>query len=178
MTETTTRVRLDVDLARDADAVREAIIEEAARQLLVTVTPYTDGVEVPTKLAASVREDMSRAVRAEVEKVIGPAVAAALEEGVQLTDTYGSPRGPRMTLREVIIAEAKKVLERKIEVRDNYGRSETVVQQIIRDEVQRALADDLKDAVREERDRVQAAVREHAANIITESVQRAARVHG
>jgi hypothetical protein len=166
------QINLDIDLTHDAEAIRAHIIDAAAKYLLVQTTPYNDDPHF-TKLANSLRDDIARVVRAEVEKIVAPAVATALEAGVQRTDNYGSPAGPKVPLRQVIVEEAEKALNKRVEVRDNYSRSESVVQQVIRDEVQRVLADDLKAVVKAEREKVTKAVRDEAATIITDAVRRA-----
>lgn len=165
-------VDLSIDLGQNVDEIREHVIKAAAREMLYQFSSYS-GEEHFTKLAQSLRDDISKAVKAEVEKVIAPAVAAALEEGVQPTDQYGEARGEKRSLRSVIVTEAERALNKKVEIRDNYGRSESVIQQVIRDEVQRAMADDLKGVIKEERAKVEKAVRDQAAELITESVRRA-----
>lgn len=175
--DNTLAVSVTVDLARDRDAMRASIIEAIANKVLYGVSYDEDGdpCSVPTKISSDLRNAMYKAVNAEVEKHVGPAVEAALAEGVQRTDTYGSPRGEKVPLRTVIVEEAQKALGKKVEYRDNYGRSENVVSAIIRNEVQQALAKDLKGVVEAERAKVQQAVRDEAASIITQAVQRAAR---
>lgn len=171
------KVNVEVDLAHDAEAMREHIIAAIANKVLYS-TSYDEDYQphsIPTEVSYELRETLSKAIRTEVQKHVGPAVEMALAEGVQRTDNYGDPRGEKVPLRTVIVEEAQKALGKKIEVRDNYGRSESVIQQIIRDEVQRALAEDLKEIVKAEREKVVKAVRDEAAAIITESVQRAAK---
>jgi len=169
-----TTVSVDVNLGSDVEAIRTRVIDSAARQMLMQVSPYSDGEQHFTEFARSLRDDIQRAIRERVQEVVAPAVEAALVEGVQRTDNYGSPVGPKVSLREVIVDEATKALNKKIEVRDNYGRSESVVQQVIRSEVQDALAKELKAEVKAEGERVKAAVRDKAAEIVTEAVRRAA----
>jgi hypothetical protein len=175
--DNTLAVSVTVDLARDRDAMRASIIEAIANKVLYGVSYDEDGdpCSVPTKISSDLRNAMYKAVNAEVEKHVGPAVEAALAEGVQRTNEYGSPRGEKVPLRAVIVEEAQKALGKKVEYRDNYGRSENVVSAIIRNEVQQALAKDLKGVVEAEREKVQQAVRDEAASIITQAVQRAAR---
>lgn len=167
-----TSIDISVDLGRDVAEIRERIIREAAISLLREVSPYDPDSRHFTKLGHELRAEISAAIRDEVQRAVAPAVKAALAEGVQRTDTYGAPTGPKVTLRQVIVDEAVKALARKVEVRDNYGRSESVIQQVVRDEVQRAVADDLKGVIKVEREKVKAAVRGKAAEILTESVQR------
>lgn len=172
----TVSVHVDVDIGANVDAIRAQIIKRAAVHMLQQVSPYGDGDECFTSLGRDMRGEITKAISAEVQKIVGPAVAAALDEGVQRTDTYGSPVGPKLTLREVIVDEAQKVLAKKIEVRDNYARSESVIEQVVRSEVQRTLVDELKAEIKAESERVKKVVREQAAAIVTESVQRAARL--
>lgn len=83
-------------------------------------------------------------------------------------------------IRERIIREAAISLLREVSPYDPGDRHFTKlghelraeISVAIRDEVQRAVADDLKGVIGEEREKVKAAVRGKAAEILTESVQR------
>jgi hypothetical protein len=176
-TNDTYEVSVKVDLARNVEGLRADIISAIASKVLYGVSYDEDGDEyrTTTKIGSELRSELTKALRDEVTKVAGPLVEAALAEGVQLTDQYGSPRGEKQPLRTVIVEEAHKALNKRVEVRDNYSRSESVVQQVIRDEVQRALAEDLKAVVKAERQKVEKAVRDEAASIITDAVRRATR---
>lgn len=169
------KVNIDVDLARDVDSLRAHIIEAIANKVLYGVSYDEDGDphSVPTKVSYELRDAMAKEIKEETAKHVGPAVEAALAEGVQRTDQYGDPRGEKVPLRTVIIEEAQKVFGQKVEYRDGYGRHESLISSIIRNEVQKAVAEDLKAAIKDERAKVQQAVRNEAAAILTESVRRA-----
>lgn len=166
-----TVVNIEVDLGDDQDALREKLIKAAARQLLIQVSPYSDGEERFTELGRGLRDDVVREVKAEVQKAVAPAVEAALAEGVQLTDQYGSPKGEKVPLRNLIVEEATKALKGAVEYRDR--RRESVVEQVVRAEVDKALSEELRSVVREEREKVVEVVRGKAAQIVTEAVERA-----
>jgi hypothetical protein len=77
--DNTLAVSVTVDLARDRDAMRASIIEAIANKVLYGVSYDEDGdpCSVPTKISSDLRNAMHKAINAEVEKHVGPAV----EEG-------------------------------------------------------------------------------------------------
>jgi len=104
----------------------------------------------------------------EIREQVKPIVAAAIAAPVQRTNSYGSPVGEPVPLTELIVKEARDVLTK----RDGYGRdSLTLVQKIIRDEVDRAIKHELADIVAEEKAKVVAAVRAKAADLIATAVR-------
>jgi predicted nucleic-acid-binding protein len=134
----------------------EAVVEQVVRTLIPQ--------ETRGELARVVRE-----IRAEVIRdALKPIVAEAIEQGIQRTNTFGEPTGKAITLRELIIAEVKKVMT---EPTDRYNRDKGgFVAQLVRAEVQGAIAKEMAAAMANEKAKAVAAVRAKGAEIIAQVV--------
>jgi hypothetical protein len=91
------------------------------------------------KRALEIREEMIR-------EALAPVIAAALEEGFRKTNGYGEPVGDPVTLKQVIVGEAHKMLKEH----DNGigSRSEVpFITKVVRRELEAALGKEIKDAV-------------------------------
>lgn len=142
--------------------------------------------EVLSRAAVSLADQVSRDGRnvlirrietiadEEIRDMIKPMLEEAFGSLLQPTDHFGHPKGEPRTLAEVIVEMAQKELKRPSDRHDS--RSETVIQKIIRDEVQRQIGGELKQAVAQGREEVLAAVQAEAAKIIGETVARMAKV--
>ena len=108
-------------------------------------------------------------IRAEViREALAPIIAEAIDQGIQKTNTFGEPTGPVVTLRELIIAEVKKVMTEPI---DRYSRDKgSYVQSLVRAEVQGAIAKEMAAAMAAEKERAVAAVRAKGAELIAQVV--------
>lgn len=111
---------------------------------------------------ASIRDDVIR-------EHLQPLISAALNKPVQKTNEYGRPRGEPIPLTELILTEVKSYLGKPLD--RNIGRTETVVQKLIREEVERALLTELRDVIAEEKKRIVAAMRSKAAGIIAATIE-------
>jgi hypothetical protein len=142
-------------------ALEDHIVEATA--VLLTKSLRKD---IKDMVAVATRD----AITAEVETI----VRETMGEGVQQTTDWGSPTGAPTPLRELIGKEAEKALKIP-ELRDGYSRSnqKTMVQRIIANEVEKALAAELKGVVDQARKDAVAAVQTQAAAVIAESVRRA-----
>lgn len=163
------RVTIEIDLSRlfaDGDrTLEEYIVGEAATRLLAF-----DGQAIGEfrRRALSIADE-------EIREALKPVVAQALEAAVQRTDTFGAPRGEPKSLREVIVESAIDQLRKP--QGDGFSgtrRGETLVQFVIRKEVEEALGKDLRSAVQAARAQVLAAVQEKASEIITETIAKVA----
>lgn len=135
------------------DAVAERIVQALLR---------TEDFRSIAREAVDIRQDEIRErTRAEVE--------AALTGPVDLTNHYGERTGRTTTLREEVVRLASEAL--KVDHRASHARDLTPVQRIIRDEVDRALTNELKAAVDDEKAKVVAAVRAKAADLIATAVK-------
>lgn len=102
----------------------------------------------------------------EVRRQLEPIVTAAIEKPVQRTNSFGDPVGEPTTLTDLIVKEAREYLAKG----DGYGR-ETVLQKTVREAVGGALKKELAAVVAEEKEKVVAAVRAKAAELIAEAVK-------
>jgi hypothetical protein len=73
----------------------EALTEEVAEKM-------HDQIE--TAIEEGIRPALERAVSRLADEALRPAVAAAIEEGWQPTDSYGRPNGPHQTLKDRLSA--------------------------------------------------------------------------
>lgn len=111
----------------------------------------------------------------EIREALKPIVAQALDETIQQTDAFGTPRGQKQSLREIIVRKAVEELQKPRERQGGrYGQMETLIQQLIRTEVETALANDLRAEIHGAREKVLAAVAEQAGEIIAETVAKLA----
>jgi hypothetical protein len=114
-------------------------------------------------LAKRVQDVTDEEIRAHVTGLL----AEALNGDLRRTNSYGEPTGEPTTLRSMIGEEAKKALTRST---DGYNRGETVLQKLVREQVAQAMKTELSEAIKEERAKVVAAVRDKAGQIIAEAI--------
>lgn len=90
----------------------------------------------------------------EIRAAVKPTIEQAINRPIRKTNYYGEATGEETTLTEVIVEEARKLLE---EPADQYRREQgTVLQQAVRAEVKRAFEAEIADAVKQARDMVAA----------------------
>lgn len=106
----------------------------------------------------------------EIRKAVEPIVAEAIAGPVQQTNLYGEPTGKTTSIRELIVAEASKLLTKSA---DNYnrGQGETVLQKFVREQIAVAFTKELAAVVAKEKEKVVAAVRAKAADLIADAVK-------
>lgn len=163
---------LEIDLSRlwvDGEAGTFAdYVADLAAQRLMTGEDARQATGEYRRRALTIADE-------EIREQLKPVIAEALDAAVQRTTGFGDPRGEPKTLREVIVEAALEQLRKP--QGDGFGgtrRGETLVQSIIRSEVQVALASELKAAVASARTEVLAAVSEKASEVIGETIMRAA----
>jgi hypothetical protein len=116
----------------------------------------------------SLRERVTQIRDEEIRSLVVPAIREAFEQPISLTNTYGEATGKVATLREVIVAEARKVFTGR-DRSSSYG-DESIARKIIREEVGAAFKNELSAVIKEEREKVVAAVRAQAAELIADAV--------
>lgn len=128
--------------------------------------PYTSGEATVATLVAqqitahlikdeqwrSLRDRMLE-IRAEViREALTPVVEKTLTESFQKTNSYGEPVGGQISMRQVIADEAKKLMTQSA---DTYNRDKgTLLQVMVRKEVEAALGSEIRDAVKAARQQV------------------------
>lgn len=159
-------MKFEIDLgttfASDA-AVSEAIVQECARRLLQQYD-----------LTDDVRRRMKQVTGEEIKAAVQPLIKAALDEGFQPTDSFGSPKGDPTTLRDMIVQEAKRDLGASKQP-GYHGSKQTLLEEIVGREVERAVREDLKQAMDDARKQVRAAVEKNGAEILAQTIERMAR---
>lgn len=116
-------------------------------------------------LRRRIREIRDEEIRAQVT----PMIAEAVAKPIQRTGAYGDPIGEPISMREVVVDEARKILQGTPKGR--YDRdAQPLGRQLIHEMVNRELKTELADAIKAERQKVVDAVRAQAAELITEAV--------
>ncbi|GIF08719.1 hypothetical protein [Actinoplanes siamensis] len=120
------------------------------------------------------RIDIRRAVQEERIKVVrehlAPIVEKTLTEQIQRTNGYGEPSGGTVTMRELVIAEVGKVINGKT---DRYSSSSRpLIDEVVNRVVVAALVTELDKVFKAEKEKVIAAVRAQAADLIANAVSR------
>lgn len=140
--------------------------------------PVTIGQAVAKQVFADLKRDthygaLQREVLSlrteEIRAQLEPIVRAAIDQPMRKTNTYGEPTGEPTTLRALIVAEVEALLKRPA---DQYSREKgTWLQALIREQVDKALRAELAEVLKEEKEKVVAAVRGKAAELIAEAVK-------
>ena len=141
---------------RRPQTLADAIIEHAVEELWKR--PEASDI---VRRVAQIRDEVIRErVNAEVE--------AALTGPFTKTNAYGEPTGQTTTLREEIARIAAQAVNTG---GNSYSREQTAAEKVIRSEVNVALDRELKEVVKQEKDKVVAAVRAKAADLIAQAVR-------
>lgn len=137
----------------------DAIVEQAAAQLRAKI-----GDDVKSNLRRRTQQITDEEIRAQVT----PLVAKILENPVapQLS-------GPPVPLAEHIADIVRKELADTTRS-GSYDHRETVLSKLLKEEVQRALGSELRDEVTAAKGRVLGAMKDKAAEIIAETIERSA----
>ncbi|GLY81862.1 hypothetical protein [Actinoallomurus iriomotensis] len=116
-------------------------------------------------LRRRIREIRDEEIRAQIT----PMIAETIAKPIQRTVAYGDPIGEPISMREVVVDEARKILQGT--PKGSYDRNaQPLGRQLIHEMVSRELKTELADAIKAERQKVVDAVRAQAAELITEAV--------
>ena len=152
--------------------LEDVVLDAAAALVVKRVVDTSEGDDARRELFRQVR-----AVRSEeIREAVKPTIAEALSAAIQKTNTYGEPVGEPTTLRELILDEARDILTKARPNQDGYGRrrqESNVITELIKAEVEKAFATELRAEIKDEADRVRALVRAQAAEVLTEAMRRA-----
>lgn len=117
--------------------------------------------------------EMSRTVteikRDVIREAVLPMVEKAIAEPIQKTSVYGDPIGDPVTLREVIVDEARKLVNKPAE---QYSRSgQTILQKVVAEEVRAAFGEEIKDAVKQAREQVAGEIGQQVAAAVANAMK-------
>lgn len=135
----------------------DLVIAEIARQFMKT----EDWPELRRRVI-TIRDE-------EIRAQITPMIAEAVAKPIQRTGAYGDPIGEPVSMREVVVDEARKILQGT--PKGSYDRdAQPLGRKLIREMVEKEMRAELADAIKAERQKVVDAVRAQAAELITEAV--------
>lgn len=145
-----------------------------------SVSEYIAGVaaKMLLKSEGEVRDAFRRRVRAltddEISRQVEPFVREALALAVQKTDTFGTPIGQPRPVHAYVVETVREELKLRDGRRSGSGSQDPVLQRIIHEEVDRTLAAELRETVKEAKGEVLEAVRTKAAEILAETIAKIA----
>jgi hypothetical protein len=128
------------------------------------VTKMVAGI-IARELSPQIRDS----IRAEIDTQVGTAITAALDGEFQPTDTYGSPRGEKTTLRAEVVKTAQEWLAKPVK-NGSYNSSKTNLDQYLTETVDRAIRKELDAAVKDAKEQVLGRVKDQAAEVIAKTV--------
>lgn len=173
------KVEIDIFGTTEDQSIDEAIVEAAAHELLQRREPRdpdAHGKDRPSTLEMRIMRRVREVQDEEIRAQVRPLVAEALVKPIQKTGSFGDPIGEPMMLRDHIIAEAQKLWTQTVQGGTGRARtSETVLQTMVREEVEKAFANELRQVIAEARGDVLEAVKATGAEVLTETLERAAR---
>lgn len=145
------------------DLVVNGLVDRLTAEIKSDAEPYRGAVSVAREAIAAAAKDEATAL-----------VREALSGRIQRTDNWGDPQGEPTTLRDLIRGEIQAFLGEK-PPRPGYNDTPGPFRQLLKVEVQDALAKELREEIRAARAQVAAAVRERAAEILGDVVKRETR---
>ncbi len=151
----------------DLDIDEEGVTTQVARMLLERLTTRDNAYLSLDELVSQITED-------EIRSRVIPLIEIALMEPRQPTDQWGNVKGEPLTMAEHINTVIHEFLTKES---GDYNRRETAVKKFIREEVEKAVKADLTTSMNAAREQVQAAVKEQAATILAQTIERMASIH-
>ena len=115
------------------------------------------------------RKEIEKAIKAQVETQVHEAVAAALDQVVTETDSWGKPKSEPKPLRQILAEKAAAEVEAWMKKRSNDYGSNSSYQRFLSDEVGAAVAVDLKGVLADARADVKARMEQVAAKAIADA---------
>lgn len=135
--------------------------------------------EAGDKLVKALRADLLKRLRDDAHDAIMATITEVVHDQLEVgihtnTDHLGRPAGEPTPLIELIRTAATDALTKPIG--DSYSRNrQTVLQKLVTEAVGAAFAKELQAEVEQARSAAKAAVRDQAAKVITETIERATR---
>jgi len=150
--------------------------DEAEVALCITAVERV-AAQIVNRLAESDRDrwyELSRTVteikREVIREEVLPMIRQAITEPIQKTSAYGDPVGGPVTLREVIVDEARKVINSH-DSNDYRGDKGTFLVRVVREEVSSALRAEIADAVKQARASVAGEIGQQVASAVTAAMK-------
>lgn len=166
------QTKIEVTLPEGADAKMEEWVIAACADAMLNRYVFVgeDDVDrVPTALRRALEDQVKDVIAAQARAATPGIVNTILEQGVRAVGSFGDPHGPTMPVREFIAQEIKREMTRGSGSRDG----NTVLVKVIREEVQKVLADELKAVVEEAKGPVLDAVRTEASRVLERAMRSA-----
>lgn len=134
-----------------------------AGQIVERLTGDSERWDRLSRKFAAIRDEM-------IHEALRPVIEEAVCGPVRKTNTYGEPVGTETTtLRELIAAESRKILTQRT---GEYNRNgETVISKIVSEEVHKAFAAEVKDAVKQAREKVAAEIGQQVAHAVAAAMR-------
>src|SRR5262249_47452312 len=152
--------------------LEEILIDLAAKTLLDRVLAgKTDGGRHDS-WSTDLRKRVAEIQDSEIRDAVRPRVEEALAQVLQPTNHLGEPKGDAKTLSGMIVEEATSLLTRRDTPHARYEEGRSLAQSIVAKEVDRAFRVELTKAVEEAKAEVRTAVRDNAAELISDIVAR------
>ena len=115
------------------------------------------------------RSTVTEIKREVIREAVRPQVEQAISAPIQKTSAYGDPIGEPVTLREVIVDEARKLVNTRTDRYDSH--SGTLLSKIVAEEVHKAFAAEIKDAVKQARESVADEIGKQLAAAVTNAMK-------
>lgn len=174
-----TEVTLALDFTPYLSRTERTLDSEGPYQHPVTVEELVLDAAV-AQLVRGIGADERRDLRGRAQKItndvireqVEPIVRAAIEQPFQPTDTFGNARGEPTSLHEMVLDVATKILTQR---KQSTGRDpqRSFVEQVVHDQVTKALGAELTAAIEQAKAEVAAAVKDAAAGAIAQAITRA-----
>lgn len=166
---TTIPVILELDVAALTDAYVEegqSVWDEEPPRLSDHITNA-----VADKIAKTIEADIRAAVQQRVEAEVASQVEKILAGPIVRTNSYGEPiSGPAKSLREMVTEEATKELTKSRG--SGYDRNPSVLDRVIKGQVEQVLAKELNDEIARAKAEVKGAVHGKVSDVITDAIER------
>jgi hypothetical protein len=131
--------------------------DQIAAQVIDRIVKQSDRWENLQRRINDIRTEMIR-------ELLQPVIEEALTTPFRKTSSYGEPTGEPVTLRSVIMADAQRMLTH---YESDYGRQKlTVMQALVRKEVEAAFASEVRDAVKQAREQVSTEIGQMVASAV------------
>lgn len=154
---------LDTNVGYDYDDEPISLGDKVIARLVSNLT---------AKFEAQAQKQLNAALAVAIEAKATELVDAAIEQPFQKTNTWGEPTGAATSLRELIDAKIKEFLVARV---DSYPRNgnQAYIQNLVGNKVAAELEKEFKESIQQGKEQLLAAVKNRAAEVISESMRRA-----